>query len=143
MKITGIFTNFTIKDHDLFMSYIIKKRKFQKNYMIIVYKKNGQIKILLQNGKKLDMRDCVVWDAFKQEIIILQEYVFAEFQKQNYNRVNKLIVNTVDVKDVLVEIDIFIYNIIIKTIKMIYIFEILIENSFISIFYNTISYNFI
>ena len=143
MKIIGVFTNFIIKDHDLFMSYIINKRKFQKNYMIIAYKKNGQIKILLQNGKNLDMRDCVVWDAFKQEIIILQEFVFAEFQKQNYNQVNKLIVNTVDVKDVLVEIDIYIYNIIINTIKMIYIFKVLIENSFISIFYNTISYNFI
>ena len=45
MKIIGIFIKFIIKDHDLFMNFFIKKKKFQKNYTIIVYKKNGLMQI--------------------------------------------------------------------------------------------------
>ena len=43
MKIIGIFINCIIKDQDIFMSYITKKKRSQKNSMIIAYKKNGEI----------------------------------------------------------------------------------------------------
>ena len=45
MKTIGTSINFTIKDPDTFMSFFTKKKKFQRSYTIIVYRKNGLIRI--------------------------------------------------------------------------------------------------
>jgi len=41
------------------------------------------MEILLQSGRSKDMKICVVFGVFKQEIQILEQIAFAEYPKAN------------------------------------------------------------
>ena len=49
--------------------------------MTICFKKNMQMLLLSQNGKKKDLKNCVVCNAFKKLIDNSEQHAFAEFQK--------------------------------------------------------------
>ena len=63
------------------MIYITRKKKFLKSFMTICFKKNMQMLLLSQNGKKKDLKNCVVCNAFKKLIDNSEQHAFAEFQK--------------------------------------------------------------
>lgn len=101
----GKYISFIIKDLDIFTNYITKRKKFPKNFMIIVFKKNGQMQTLLPNGKNKVMKSCVVYSVFNRKITILKQLVFAEFLKQSLKKENSYNVIIADAEDVHLEIE--------------------------------------
>ncbi len=81
LKLSGLYTRFIIKCLDTYLSFSIKRERFQENYTSTVFKKNGLMQLLLQNGKNPDSRDFAVCSAYKRVTLILERVAFAVSQK--------------------------------------------------------------
>ena len=104
-KIYGQYLDYIIKDQDISMSCIIKRKKLVGNYTIIVYGKNGRMVNLQLNGKNKDLKDCVVYYVFQKNSIILEEHVYVEFQKINQKKEKIFNADNAVAEDVLLVID--------------------------------------